>query len=349
MEQPQYTVTITSLPESTIEITGTIPWDSFKKFEKKAFDTILAELEIPGFRKGHVPEDVAKKQIKDELLLADMAELAVQSLYPTMLSEKKIDAIGSPSLAITKLARDTELGFTIRTAVFPSITLPSYTEIAKQIPKTSSETVTEEDIEKVIQELRQIRAYGHVHQPEENHEHDHGDTPLPEVNDDFAKSFGNFASVAEMREKIKENMLREKEQEAKDKHRITIMEAIIEKTPFELPSIIVTAEQEKILAQIETDIARSGMTIDDYLKQIQKTKEAVMEEFKPEAEKRARFQLVVNAIATDASLTASDEEVQAEAEQLMKAYPGADRQRAVAYADMVLTNEKVLSMLESQA
>lgn len=346
MQQPTYTVTINELPDSMVEILGSMPWESFVAFEKKAFDRIASNLEMPGFRKGHVPEQVAKGAIKDELVLADMAELAVQAIYPTIIADKKIDAIGSPALAITKLTRDNELEFTIRTAVLPNITLPDYKTIAKEVPKTEATPVTEEDIDKVIQDLRQIRAYGHTHQAGEDHDHGHDESQLPEVDDAFAKSFGNFANVAEMREKIRENMVREKQQEVGDKHRVTIMEKVIEAISFDVPAIIVKSEQEKILAQIETDIARSGMTLEDYFKQINKTRETVMEEFKPEAEKRARFQLVVNAIAHDAKLGATEEEANAEADNLIKAYPGADRARALAYADMVITNEKVLQMLE---
>ena len=331
-----------------VEILGSMPWESFSAFEKKAFDRILKDFEIPGFRKGHVPLEMAKSNIKDELILADMAELAVQAIYPTILVDKKIDALGSPNLAITKLARDNELSFTIRTAVLPVIALPEYKTIAAAVKPSTPAEISEEDIDKVVQDLRQIRAYGHVHDHAEENDHGHDESQLPEVNDDFAKSFGNFASVAEMRDKIRENMKREKQQEANDKRRVTIMEDIIAKTSFAVPVIVIKSEQEKILAQIETDIARSGMTLEDYFKQVQKTREQVMEEFLPEAEKRARFQLIINAIAHDAGVMATEEEANAEADSLVKAYPGADRARALAYADMVITNEKVLAMLEQQ-
>jgi FKBP-type peptidyl-prolyl cis-trans isomerase (trigger factor) len=71
------------------------------------------------------------------------------------------------------------------------------------------------------------------------------------------------------------------------------------------------------------------------------------EEFKGEAERRARFQMVINAIAKDMDVKISDEEVDKEAEKLMQQYPGADLMRTKAYADMMLVNEKILSTLES--
>ena len=110
----QYTATITKNDDATATIEGTLPWDTFASFEKAAFERLGAHLELPGFRKGHVPEDIAKKHLGDELILTDMAELALQFIYPVILKEEDLDAIGRPSLAITKLARGNELGFSIK-------------------------------------------------------------------------------------------------------------------------------------------------------------------------------------------------------------------------------------------
>lgn len=337
--------TVTHLPDATVEIKGELDWATFAAYEKKAFDRLAQHLELDGFRKGNVPEAIAKKHLGEELILADMAELAIQELYPTILEEEKIDAIGRPALSITKLARDNALGFTLTTAILPDIKLPDYKKLAKKNDATETATTTEEEVDKVIEDLRQIRAYGHVH---DSTEHDHGHTePLPEVNDEFAKSFGNFATVSELRTKVQENLLKEKEQAGKDKRRIAIMDSIIAETTFTVPAIIIASEQDKMIAQMESDVSRNGMTFDDYLAHVKKTREDLAKEFAPEAERRARFQMVINAIAKDADVHATDEEVEKEAAQLMQMYPGADLIRTKAYADMVITNDKVLSMLES--
>lgn len=337
--------TIQHLPDSLVEIQGELAWDAFSTYEAKAFERLSAHLEVDGFRKGNVPEAIAKKHIGDELILADMAELALGALYPEIVTEHDLDVIGRPSITLTKIARGNALGFTITTAVLPSITLPDYKKLAKGIAKEETTDVTEEEVDKVIENLRQIRAYGHVHEHDDaSHTHDE---PLPEVNDEFAKSFGNFATVAELREKIKENLTKEKVQGAQDKRRVAIMDALINATDFPVPAIVTHSEQEKMLVQMEAEITKSGMTFDDYLAHIKKTKGELMTEFTPEAERRARFQMLINAIAKDAKLTASDEEVEKEAQALIQMYPGADLARTKAYADMMITNTKVLSMLES--
>ena len=166
------------------------------------------------------------------------------------------------------------------------------------------------------------------------------------MTDEFAKSFGEFEGVTQMREKIRENITREKNNEVKDKRRIAIVEAIVAKTDFPVPAIVLHSEQEKMLAQIEADITRAGFTLDDYLKQSNKTKEDILAEFKPEAEKRARVQLVINAIARKENIVPEESEVKAETERLIAMYPGADIVRTEAYVDMMLTNEKTLAILE---
>jgi len=342
--QKQYTVQVTKLPGSVVEMKGELSWEAFEKFEKESFKHLSSHLELDGFRKGNVPVAMAKKHIGDDIILTDMAERAMQEFYPIIVKEQNLDLIGRPELSIEKLARGNPLGFSITATVLPEIILPDYKKIAKQSDAVAVAETTEEDIDKVIEDLRQMRAYGHVHGPTDDHSHEE---ELPEVNDEFAKSFGNFESVAAMREKVRENVTREKQSDAKDKRRISIMESIIKETSFDVPGLVLESEQQKMLAQIESDVARAGFTLDAYLAQTQKTKEGLLAEFAPEAEKRARFQLVINAIARDTKVFPTDEQVEKEAAQMMQAYPGADKARAMAYADMVLTNEQVLSMLEA--
>jgi FKBP-type peptidyl-prolyl cis-trans isomerase (trigger factor) len=78
--------TVTTLPQSKIELKGQIPWERLAAFEAEAFAKLAAQVELKGFRKGNVPDDIARKQIPDEILLADMAELAINHVYPTILA-----------------------------------------------------------------------------------------------------------------------------------------------------------------------------------------------------------------------------------------------------------------------
>ncbi len=342
-DQKIYSATVTKLPGSKAELKGEITWEYFATFEDQVVTKLAGNLELDGFRKGAVPKDIARKQLPDGMILAEMAELAINSIYSTLLSDHNLDVIGRPEVAITKIARDNALGFTITTAIVPEITLPDYKKIGAGITLEDPKEVTDADVTKVVEDLRQMRAYGHVHGEHDGHQHDE---PLPEVDEAFVSSFGPFKTVEEFRTKIKENLMHEAEQATRDARRVNILDAVVKETTFEVPEIVLASEQEKMLAQIEADVARSGASMDDYLKHIQKTKEDLKKEFAPEAEKRARFQLVLNAIARKENILPTEAEVEAEAQKFMAMYPSADLNRTRAYADMMLTNEKVLAMLE---
>jgi FKBP-type peptidyl-prolyl cis-trans isomerase (trigger factor) len=337
----QYSVTINKKEGSEVEITGTISWNDFVQFEEKALSRLLEHVEIDGFRKGHVVPEIAKKYIGDDLLLADMAELALQSCYADILKEHEIDAIGRPHIRLTKVARGNELGFTITTSIMPEVKLPDYKAIGATIPVPEVQEVKEEDIEKVIHNLRELRAYGSVHK--EGHDHTHDDKNLPEVNDEFAKSFGDFENVDAFKAKIKENLTKEKEQERNDKRRLLLLEALIEKVEVTLPEVLITSEIEKMRAQFEADLERSGIKFAEYLKQLGKKEEELLAEFRPQAEKRAKTQLLLYKIAEKEGIKATDEEIAKETEKLLQMYPGADKARTEAYADMVIVNEKVFA------
>ncbi len=123
---------IKKLPQSTLELRGELPTDTFESFREAALDAIGKEVTLPGFRPGHVPKEVLTREIGEHKVLERMAELALSNHYPKILEENKIDALGRPSISITKLAAGNPLGFTIVTAIHPEIKLPDYLKLAKE-------------------------------------------------------------------------------------------------------------------------------------------------------------------------------------------------------------------------
>ena len=115
-----------------------------------------------------------------------------------------------------------------------------------------------------------------------------------------------------------------------------------------MPKILVENELHKMQAQFEDDIARAGLKIDDYLKHIKKSKEDLAKEWTPDAEKRAKVQLIITKIALDEKIVADPEVVKKEVDNLLKTYKDATEDRTRAYVEMMLTNEKVFEWLENQ-
>lgn len=349
--------TVKKLPKSEVEIEGEIDSDIFESYFSKALKKIGENAELDGFRKGKVPENILLSKVPEIQILEEMAEMALGDAYPKILEDEKIDAISRPEISITKLARKNPLQFKIKTAVLPNFKLPDYKDIAKKIiskiPESEKNTeATEEDLENTIMDIRKSRApkihMTEAHEHKEGEEHTHPEPELPEFNDDFVRSLGPFKDVADFKEKLKENLKLEKQNNQKEKTRINIVEKIIEETEIELPEILVTVELEKILYRMESDITQMGLKFDDYLKHLNKTKEDLKKDFRGDAEKKAKFSLILNEIAKNEKITADPEQVAKEVAAILEHYKDADPERAQAHAENVLTNEKIFQFLENQ-
>lgn len=347
---------IVKLPKSEVEIEGEIEANVFESFFAKALTNVGEKTELPGFRKGKAPENILIQNVGEMRILEEAAELALGEHYPKILEAEKIDAVGRPEIAITKLARKNPLGFKIKTAVLPEIKLPDYKKVANstltKIKKDEKPLeVTDKELEDTIVDIRKSRApkvdiKDHVHKEGEAHEHP--EPELPELNDEFVKGLGPFENVEDFKTKLRENIKLEKQNQEREKTRLKIVEAIMEKTEVDIPEILVESEISKILYRMESDITAMGRKFDDYLKHLNKSREDLRKEFRGDGEKKAKLALVLNEIAKAEKLEADPEQVKREVAAILEHYKDADPTRAEAHAQNVLLNERIFQFLESQ-
>lgn len=328
---------IKELPSSEVELSGELPAADFAKFRGQAIAHLNEHVSVPGFREGKAPEAVLEKHVGSERILMEMAELALQDLYPKIIDEKKIDAIGRPEITITKLAADNPLGWKIKTAVAPVLTLPDYQTLAKtaNAQPLAAVEISEEELNKLLEEIRQSRV-----NPETK--------VVPELNDDLAKSVGNFQTLAELKNRLRENLKQEKEAKARDKRRLEIMEAIIGQSTIPLPPVLIEGELDRMLAELQSDVERLGLKLDDYLKHLQKTAEELRLTWRPDAEKRLKTSLILDKIASEQKLAPKPEAVEAEAKHLLAHYPNVSPERIATHVQALLRNEEVWQFLENQ-
>ena len=339
-----------SLPDSEIEIECEIDAESVACHRAKAIAKIQKEMSLPGFRPGHVPEAMLVKQVGDLFIFNEMADLAINDAFPEIITEAKTNFITMPNIQITKIAVGNPLQFKIVGPVVPEIKLPDYKKIAIKENESKVEPVeaTEKELADTIEEIRKNYALrNHTHAEGEEHKEDEK-MELPEVNEEWVKKLGAFSSVEDFKNKIKEGIQKEKEFKNKDKKRMSIIEKILEGTKVAMPKVMVDSELGKMHAQFEDDIARAGLKVEDYLKHLKKTPEDLKKEWTPDAEKRAKVQLVITKIALDEKIEANPEIVKREVENLLKTYKDATEERTKAYVEMMLTNEKVFEWLENQ-
>lgn len=333
---------IKKLDNGEVEIIGTMPIEDFTAYKPKAIKNLSANVEVQGFRKGHVPEKVLIQKIGDSAILEEMADLSLRSEYPKIITDNKIDAIGAPQISITKIAKDNPLEFKITVAVMPEVKLADYKAIAKKVSakKGESTEATDEDIENTISEIKNMR------QPAKEGDDKDAERKPIEFNDDFVKTLGDFKDIADFKEKLKKNIGVEKTRKAKDKKRVEIIEGIIKDSKITVPKLLVDHELNKMMAQFKDDVAKSGSTFEEYLTHVKKTEEDMLKAWQTDAEKRAKSQLILNNIAIKEKITAPKDELEKQVKALLEHYKDADPDRVKIHVETVLTNEKVFEFLE---
>lgn len=342
-------VEIQKLDHSEIELTGSIPAEVFDANRAQAISNLGKDIELQGFRKGHVPENLLVKHIGEHHILEEMAEITIGKEYRTIVIENNIDPIGRPEVSITKMALGNPLEFKIKVAVMPQVTLGDYKKAAAEANnKKIAVDVTDADVEETVTEIRNM--YGkHNHTHAEGEEHTEGEEiPLPEFNDEFVKQLGDFSNVDDFKAKLRENIRLEKEHKEEDKRRFEMMEKITNDASIDLPRIIVEAELNKMIAEFRTDVERMGMSFDTYLEHSKKTEEDVRKDLEKEAERKAKYQLVLNKIAQEEKIVADHDEVHAQIDALMKQYPNANKNSVHVYVESNIVNKKVFEFLGTQ-
>src|SRR3989344_2856959 len=332
--------TLKKLPDSEVELSGDIPYAAVEPYRTQALAHLAEHLELPGFRPGKVPADMALKKIGEIAVLEEAVELFVKDFYIELVEAHKVDAVGRPNIAITKLAPQNPVGLLVRVSVYPQVEVPKdWKKLADTVKLEESAPATAEEIQKTIDDLQKSRAKA-----------EEGKEPvLPELNDEFAKSLGAFESLTALREQIQKGITEEKARAARDKRRSKLIEALLEKSDLAVPAIFVESELQKIFAQMSEDIQRMGMQMDDYLKRVNKTEEDMRNEFKDQARKRAKLQLLLNKIAEDEKLEADQTAVEAEIKHAMEHFPDAKPDLVKIHIETVLRNEQVLKLLEGDS
>jgi trigger factor len=145
---------------------------------------------------------------------------------------------------------------------------------------------------------------------------------LPDADDDFARSMGDFTDLANLREEVTKRLQRN----ALDKARHTFSDQIIEyavaNATIDLPDVLVEQEVEVMHDEFRSALARQGISDEAYAKVSGKTHEELHADFRPDAEKRVKVLLVLSRIAEAEGLQISDAQVDAEIARGKERYAG---------------------------
>ena len=138
---------------------------------------------------------------------------------------------------------------------------------------------------------------------------------LPELNDDFAKDIGEAESLAGLRARVRDELVREAERTAEKKVREAILDTVVRRHSFDLPETLVREELREHASRIATSLARQGIDVNQAAVDWKK----ILDEERPRAEEAVRRMLVLDAIARKENIEVSEEELEAELEEAAQA------------------------------
>lgn len=146
---------------------------------------------------------------------------------------------------------------------------------------------------------------------------------LPPLDDDFAKDQGDVQTLAELRDRIRADLTERKHAEADSRARQALLDLITERNPVEIPESLVTREQRSIENEIASTLRAGGIAEEQIAERLKQS----AEEIKTRAEKRARSALILDALAQQEKVEATDDELAERLGIIMRQASGRSRDR----------------------
>jgi trigger factor len=145
---------------------------------------------------------------------------------------------------------------------------------------------------------------------------------LPDLDDDFVKSMGDFEDLAELRREIKNRLERNALDRARHEFADKIIDYAVANATLELPDVLIDQEVEVMHDEFRGSLARQGITEEAYLKVTGKSDADLHGDFRPDAEKRVKVLLVLSKVAEAEGVTVDDPDIEAEVQRGRARYQG---------------------------
>ena len=143
---------------------------------------------------------------------------------------------------------------------------------------------------------------------------------LPELDDDFAQDVSDFDTLAEYKDDLKKKIAERKESEAKAKKESEAIEKVVEAAKMDIPQAMIDTQVNRMLEDFAMRLQQQGLSVEQYFQYTGMTADKIMEEMKPEAVKRIKNSLVLEAVAKAENIEVSEEEFEAELQKMADMY-----------------------------
>lgn len=349
---------------------------------------------VPGFRKGKVPMNIAEKHYGVEMFYEDAFNEVVPAIYDKEIKENNLEVVSKPNIDIVQMEKGKDLIFTAIVQTKPDVKLGDYKgiELKKVAYKVTAKDVEHELTHRAEKNARVItvedratkegdiavidfegsvdgvpfeggKAEKHelelgshsfiegfedqvvgmkigeekdinVTFPEEYFSKDLAGKPaifkvklheikakeLPKMDDEFAKDVSEFDTIAELKADIKKNLEHQNKHRAEHEMEDAAIEKVCKNAKIDIPSGMIENEIDAMEDDLNRRLTYQGVNLEQYLKMMNKTREAFRDEMKPQAEISIKTRLVLEAICKDAKIKVTDKELNEKIAELAKTY-----------------------------
>jgi trigger factor len=365
----------------------------------QSYKRVVNKVNLPGFRKGHVPRQILEAQYGKAVLFEDALDIIISKGYFKALEEFSLEPIDQPKLDVKEpLEEGKPFEFKATVEVLPEVVLGQYKGLEVEKPEVE---IQDEQVDEKLKALQERHAElvlsekeilekgdyavidfeGYIDQkpfaggaaqaytleigsesfipgfeeqligmkvgaekeitvkfPTDYSNQDLAGKDasfkvslreiklkeIPVIDDEFAKSIGAFEDLEQLKADLREKITSMAERDAEANYAQAAIQQAVDNSKVELSETLVKREMEDLLHRFEHNLAYQGLNLEKFLTYSKKNREQVLEDFRPEAEKRVQTDLVLNAIAQAEKIEITDQELDIKIKELATFYEQKD-------------------------
>lgn len=308
----------------------------------QAYEDILAkhkDTTVAGFRPGKVPKDVLEEHLGVNKLLNESANLLVSTTLGEIFTKEKIIPLGSPSIAVETLSKDSPFVFRATLTSKPQVKVGDWKMI--KVKRVTAKAVGDRDVDESIKNIyeawRKQQETGNRKQETDEEKSndeqtsgkfiydargekifikdDKSDTKKVTsdtkdgIDDEFAKKIG-ARDLAHLKELVRKDLVQIVTEQVEAKLEQEVFDEILRISEVDVPDILIDDELNRIIVRLSQQLESQNKKLDDYLGEENTTLDALKAKWRDQAQKNVKVTLILDAIGKEEKVEVGDVEVE---------------------------------------
>ncbi len=143
---------------------------------------------------------------------------------------------------------------------------------------------------------------------------------LPKADDEFASEVSEFDTLKEYKASVKKSLTERRKAQVKTEKENQVIEKAVENAKVDLPAPMVDEQVNQMINEFASRLQQQGLGIDQYMQMTGMQPQALMDQMRPEAEKRIKTRLVLEAVAAAEKIKATAKDIDKEIEKMAEIY-----------------------------